>query len=694
MGYIEKGRAKTITKVILWAVVISFIATIFIQWGAQRAGIFGGGAAFSINGNSIDGDELRINVAFYDYLTNRLVTPDNYQELIVWNGAVNQIGGALAGSIYQTVNTEDRNVVRYLQAIQMMIGDIVLSQEARTAGIRVSDKEVANTLGRVYRDPNGKFLGQEYVERDLARYNIGTDSQPRFRRLLKRHLLARYYVNSLFASVQPELEQHVREVYEAQSRNVTFDYVVFDPLSLVGELEYNSDDLATYLNEHSSEFLIADMVMFDTALYKDSLQISDEEIRLYYDENKDDEFTEEEQRDVRRILIRVAADADDEALQAAETKIEQVYADLSRPGEEFGTVARKYSEDESARSEEGMITGVTREGARDQAFIDTVFALEEEGDYNTEAARTQDGFEVIQLVSTRSGRILELEEVREEIRETIAEERAEEEAPIEADKLRSRAVKEDLATLAEPLYVTVQRNLIAIEGEGEIFAMGTVLSPLGSPSDTNALFNTDEGGLTNVMEIFENQAFFRIVSKGESLVSRFEDIRLAVVRRYTIVESRELAAQRSQDFFKQVESATNLEDFTTVVEERNLAAEQVSTNKYQGTFRFGADILSGALNAGENTVTGPFERDNKHYILFVSAVDEFDNEDFAEQKEQIKNQLINQWMQGQMDLLTALNIVESNFSEMLEAQISFLVLKSDIRLNRDVLRQMFGTPEA
>jgi hypothetical protein len=51
-------------------------------------------------------------------------------------------------------------------------------------------------------------------------------------------------------------------------------------------------------------------------------------------------------------------------------------------------------------------------------------------------------------------------------------------------------------------------------------------------------------------------------------------------------------------------------------------------------------------------------------------------------------------MQGQMDLLSALNIVESNFSEMLEAQISFLVLKSDIRLNRDVLRQMFGTPEA
>jgi parvulin-like peptidyl-prolyl isomerase len=695
MAYIEKGRAKTITKIILWAVVLSFVAAIFVQWGAQQSGIsFGGASAFSVNGTSIDSNELTLNINFYRYLRNTLVTRENLMEMQIWNGAAAQIGGQLAGAIFQSLDSESPAAQRTMSTIVLMIGDIVLARQARIAGFRVTDDEVLRLLGSIYVDGKGNYLGERVVRNDLARYSIGTDTEGRFMELLKRHLLARHYATSLFATVEPELDAEVRQVYEAQNRNVTLSYATFDPTSYRTEIEVGDDQLRSYLQEHTDEFVLADMLVFDSQLYQETIEVSDAEIQQYYDQHVATDFTEPETRDVRRILVTLPEDATDEQIAAAEEKISRIYADLDRPGEEFGTVARKYSEDESAATETGTIEGLSREGARDPAFIDAVFALENEGDYTSEAVRTQDGLEIIQLVATHAGGPQPLEEVRDEIRDTIAEDRAEREAPAQVDELRRRAATDDWQTLAEPLYVTLHSGVTAIEGEEDVFNTGDTLNSLGAPEDIDSLFTTPPGSLTNVIGMGNDLVFFKVVAAGEGIGDSFETIKPAVRRRYLTVESRKLAKENAQQFAEAAGETSDLETFTALAGEKGIELTATTTNKYQGTFTLGTELLNAAFARGAGSVVGPVSQGDVRYVALVTEVDELDESAFAEQREAIRNQLMSSWMQGQPNIFAFMNIVDANFSELLDAQMSYLVGTSELKVNRDVLRAMFGSSDS
>ena len=74
MGYIEKGRAKTLTKIILWLVVISFIATIFVTWGraALRPGRRALPPALRVGGVDITPEDMEYYGNFYRYVQDRL----------------------------------------------------------------------------------------------------------------------------------------------------------------------------------------------------------------------------------------------------------------------------------------------------------------------------------------------------------------------------------------------------------------------------------------------------------------------------------------------------------------------------------------------------------------------------------------------------------------------------------------------
>lgn len=692
MGYIEKGRAGTLTKIILWLIVLSFVLAIFVQWGSQNADIsLGGSAPFTVAGRGIDPREFELNDAFYQFLRDRLAITANMEDFYVWNAAAVQIGSRVGGGMLQLfTSSQDDSTQRFAATIAMMIGDTVLAEEAARAGIRVTDKDVARALAEVYKDPDGKFIGTEAVERDLLMYNVGADAEPRFKELIKRHLMARHYVTSLYAAVRAGLKTQARQIFEAQTRTAEFSFARFDANAYMAQLNYTDADLEKYLADHPGEFVIADMMLLDKALYAAGLQIGDAEISRYYDENKEAEYTAAESRDVRRILVKLAQDADEAAVTAAQEKIAQIYTQLARPGEEFATVARKYSEDPSVQTEEGMIMGLTRDGARDQAFVDAAFALTNEGDYNKIATRTADGLEIIQLVKKNPGSVQPLEEVKAEIREELAQQRADAEAATRADELRSQSIGGNWDNLAQQAWVSVQRSVCAIQGESDIFLLKAGLAGAGAPSDISALFSTPEKETTSVMQVGDNFAFFRIVAKGSNLSAHFADLKPAVGKRYTSVNSTALAKAAADQFAGAAHGESPYEAFLAAATAQNVTLQDASVNKYEGVFTYGADLLKKIFDAGAGTVIGPIERDRSFYVAFVKNISPVDEALFAQQEADLRMQLLSSWMQGQPNIYQFMNIVDSSFAELMEAQIAHLVSRTQFSFNRDVVIAMFG----
>ncbi|HUX08845.1 MAG TPA: peptidyl-prolyl cis-trans isomerase [Acidobacteriota bacterium] len=681
MAYIEKGRAKTLTKIILWAVVISFIAAIFVTWGAQRSELqMGSTTVLQVAGINITPDDMQFYGNFYRYIRDRvnfkfsrdlqalqylsqlmnqgIELPKIDTGMLTWYISSLSIGNSLAGSMLQYGSGQVEE--QMLQGVMQMIGDLILSEQAKKAGMRVNDKEIAAVLASIYIDPDGNFLGEEEVEQDLRYYRIA-DQKTMFMDSLRRHLLARHYAADLFAAVEPDLDKNILEAYKAQSISATVHFAKFQAADYLDQLDYSQDDLKIYLKDHTGEFVVADGIIFDVDAYKSYLrsQLTDEDIQAYYNANKED-FKEEERRDFRRILIELPEDASEEQVAQAQLQIDEIYRRLQRPGETFAS--------------EVILENQARDEIEDEILANAVFALQEVGKYNEEAVRTSKGLEIVQLVKIHEAGYQPLEDVREEILDDLADERAGDEARTKAEELRAEAESGDWEKLYEPDYVRFEPEAVAVEGESSIYSVEAGLEDRGTLSGIDELLATETGQITDLFPMSGNFAFFRVRASGDELIERFEKIRPAVRMRYTKIKSRELAEGKARDLAETAASVTDVDAFKVLVEEAGITPEE-RTNSRWGFFEFGQELTEELFSAETPKLIGPGGGPDTYYVALVTEVTPFDEEAFNRRKPELRLSMLLPWIQSQ---------------PVIEAQLSYLINTSDVRLNREILSRMFG----
>ena len=692
MGYIEKGRAKTVTKIILWLVVISFVATIFVTWGAQRSDIqMGTATAISVNNVSLSPNDLIFNQSFYRYLQSRMLPRRYGLETVAWQVASAQIGQRLGGNLLEYASGQDS--WELMVGLMFMIGDTVLAEEARAAGVRVTDAELTDLLVEIYTDEEGNFEGTEAVERDLQIFNIGAHQVEGFKELLRRHLMASRYVGTFFSASLPALDEQAREMFELYNLSASLSHARFDSIDYLPGIEYDEADLRGYLEAHPDEFVVAEMLIFDTAFYAGAIEIADADIRSYYEANRDDYF-EPESRDVRRIRVDLAPEAAAEQVAAAEAKVTEVFERLRRPGEVFASVARAFRDDPAVFSEAGVIRALVIDEIEDPAFAEAVFSLESVGDYSEEAVRTSGGLEIVQLAGVSPQRPLPLAEVSDEIRGILAEERAEGEAEARAEELRAEAQGADWRGLAEPIHLSYHPLVVAIEESDDLFALQPGLPSVGRPFGLEPLRSAASGEITPLMALGEGYAFFRVAARGGELAARFDELRPALANRYTRVESRAAARADAERFAAGVAGARDPEAFEGIAAAAEIEVTAETVTKLQGMLQFGTDLVERAFAADPPALIGPAADagGDNFYVLLVSGKTGVDEQEFEAMAPQFRQQILSSWARGQPMFVPGM-MEGGQFSELLDAQISHLVKKTEVNINREIMRQMFsGAP--
>lgn len=128
------------------------------------------------------------------------------------------------------------------------------------------------------------------------------------------------------------------------------------------------------------------------------------------------EFDQEEKRRVSHILIRVSPDANESTRASKHEKAARLLERI-RTGENFGALAREFSEDELSRDRGGdrgfSGRGIVR-GPGDDPFGDAAFAMKQAGDVS-DVVTTSDGFHIIKLTDVRPARRLAFAEVKDKI---------------------------------------------------------------------------------------------------------------------------------------------------------------------------------------------------------------------------------------------------------------------------------------
>lgn len=141
-----------------------------------------------------------------------------------------------------------------------------------------------------------------------------------------------------------------------------------------------------------------------------TIKISDEEVKIYYESNKEAFGSDQEIR-VRHILFLVPKEASKEEIIRIKERAELVL-NKARSGEEFEALARKYSEGPSASS--GGDLGFFKKPDMVKEFSSAAFALKEEE--ISSLVLSPFGFHIIKLLERRGGAAISFDEAKERVR--------------------------------------------------------------------------------------------------------------------------------------------------------------------------------------------------------------------------------------------------------------------------------------
>ncbi|MGI6113707.1 MAG: peptidylprolyl isomerase [Mahellales bacterium] len=177
--------------------------------------------------------------------------------------------------------------------------------------------------------------------------------------------------------------------------------------------------------------------------YTKDVKVTEEEIKDYYEDNKEILFKEKETVKVRHILIGI----DEEKYNLTEEEKKGEYDKIkpraeevlakAKAGEDFAQLAKEYSDDPGSKELGGELEPFNENGNLVQPFKDAAFALKV-GEIS-DLVKTDFGYHIIKLEEKTPERILSLEEVKERITNNILLEKNNEKWEQQLDTWRKAA---------------------------------------------------------------------------------------------------------------------------------------------------------------------------------------------------------------------------------------------------------------
>ena len=178
---------------------------------------------------------------------------------------------------------------------------------------------------------------------------------------------------------------------EAEKKKETLDKLIADKLLYQEALRQGLDK-----DPKIQRMMINQLLRKDVYGTLRSSDISDEELRAYFDEHRED-FVVPEKVQIRRILIKTGGDLSDED---ARKKAEEIRAKVVANPDSFKELAMKESQDPFARRG-GDVGFVSKKGkpGLDAKVVEEAFKLEV--NEISEVFKTDEGYNIIQVVNKR-----------------------------------------------------------------------------------------------------------------------------------------------------------------------------------------------------------------------------------------------------------------------------------------------------
>jgi peptidyl-prolyl cis-trans isomerase D len=352
------------------------------------------------------------------------------------------------------------------RALDSLIDRQLVFQASQDAGMAVSDQLLAAHIqsAPVFQEDGG-FSEQRY-QRLL--YQQG-QSPASFEYDTRRGLQMEQLLNGLSRSAFVT-DSEVEQAYRLQEQTRDFSYWIIAAQPFEATVEISEQQIEEYYQQHAGEFVVPERVRvaylrLSGEELADAVEVDESELQAQYQARKDALKTQEQRR-ASHILVQVAADADQEALDAARNKAQELL-DQIRAGADFAELAANNSDDPGSAAQGGDL-GFFAKGVMAPEFEASAFALQP-GEVS-DPVQTQFGFHIIKLIEVRAGEVPAFDAVRDEILAELRQRGVDDLFYENLEQLTDLSYEhpDSLDTAAEALGLEIQRSdwLTASGGEG------------------------------------------------------------------------------------------------------------------------------------------------------------------------------------------------------------------------------------
>jgi len=510
---------------------------------------------------------------------------------LTWVNVSNAIAQQREQQMGRGLNGDERRAVDD-QAFEQLVTDILLTQEYRKRGIRVSDEEV---IQQARTNPPPAILGDPTLQTD-GRFDI-----EKYQRLLSSPQARQQ-------GMLLQLENYYRNEIPRQKLN---DLIVADV--------YVSDAKlwSAYRDQHDSAQV--SFVASDPNSIPDSAAVVPEaDVRRYYDSNIK-RFERRGRAVVSILAIPRAVTAVDS--QATRARIETLRDEIVK-GSKFEDVATRESQDQFTAPAGGSM-GMRGKGSLDPAVEKAAFALKV-GDVS-DPILAADGYHLIKVDSKKtdsvSVRHILLRVTQTEANATITDRRADSLSTIGA----AATEPQRFDSAAKVLKLTAER-IPAFEGQPLFAGFG-----LASGVSAWAFGGVRTGETSDLFDTEEAYYLARLDSLFEGGTAPFEDMKEDIRSLLRRRRKGELMAAQARVLAERAK-ATSLE---AAAKERDLTVTK--TNMFgRSTFVPGLGRLSAAIGAAFSlpigAVSEPIATDDGVFVLRVEQRVEATRDAFEAQK--------------------------------------------------------------
>ena len=482
----RKYATTWMIKLILSAIVVVFVFWGVGSWKQQRAS-----RVAVVNGEPISVDEYK--AAYNDILEN----------------LKQSFGNQLSEEVLKAFQISR-------QAMERVINQKLLIQEANRLNLRVTDKELANNIRNIGVFQNAGIFDADRYRRILIASRLTPESFEEIQRVSMLTDKLRTFITETVKVSEAE----ALEWFKWQEAAVDIDMVLFES-DTYKDIEPSNEAVEQHFNDNKEAYKTDPKIKvrylhFDPNLYADQVTIAEEDVDAYYNENKN-QYTTPKTVEARHILFKVASDADQATDESVQKKALDVLK-LARAGNEFADLAKEYSEGPS--KDKGGYLGTFPRNAMVEPFASKAFSMKA-GEIS-EPVKTQFGWHLIKVEKVNDASSLPENEAKDKIRQKFKEEKTKTIAYDKAvDVYDSLFDGDDLSKAAG------ERNLEAKTTDN--FGRNDAIEGIKNPAAfASSAFELSLMQISDVQEFDDGYYILQVIEQIPAKIPDFETVKVEV----------------------------------------------------------------------------------------------------------------------------------------------------------------------